>query len=78
MFSFEVKVWGGRLYKRFVAYFLEVPLSCLGSMTAAVQPKCLWNSEKTCYKPPYIIFYTIILCASSPLYKYIVPYIGKI
>ena len=29
-------------------------------------------------EPPFIIFYTIILCASSPLYIYIVPYIGKI
>ena len=30
--------------------FLEVPFACLGSMAAAVQPSCLWNSLKTCNK----------------------------
>ena len=36
--------------KGLVECFLEVLLSCLGSMAAAVQPNCLWNSQKTCYK----------------------------
>ena len=36
--------------KGFVICFLVVPLACLGSMAAAVQPNSLWNSQKTCYK----------------------------
>ena len=35
--------------KCLVTCFMEVPLTCLGSMAAAVQPKCLWNSQKICY-----------------------------
>ena len=31
--------------------FLKVPLACLGSMTAAVQPYSLWNSQKHITKP---------------------------
>ena len=38
--------WG----KGFVTCLLEVPLACLGSMAAAVQPSCQWNSQKTCYR----------------------------
>ena len=34
----------------FITCFLEVPLASLSSMAAAVQPHCLWNSQKTCYK----------------------------
>ena len=34
--------------KGLVTCFLEVPLACLGSMAAAVQPNCLWNSQKIC------------------------------
>ena len=37
----------------FVTYFLEVPLACFGSMAAAVQPNCLWNSQKTLSKTFY-------------------------
>ena len=36
--------------KGFVISFLKVPLACLGSMAAAVQPNGLWNSQKTFYK----------------------------
>ena len=35
--------------KGFETCFLEVPLACLGSMAAAVQPSCPWNPQKTCY-----------------------------
>ena len=28
----------------------KFPFACLGSMAAAVQPSCLWNSQKDCYK----------------------------
>ena len=35
--------------KGFVTCFLKVLLACLGSRAAAVQPNCLWNSQKTCY-----------------------------
>ena len=34
----------------FVTYFLKVPLACLGSMAAAVQPSGMGNSQKTFYK----------------------------
>ena len=34
--------------KGFVIFFLEVPLACLDSLAAAVQPNGLWNSQKTC------------------------------
>ena len=34
----------------FAIFFLKVPLACMGSMAAAVQPNCLWKSQKTCYK----------------------------
>ena len=34
----------------FVICFLEAPLACLSSITAAVQPNSLWNSQKTFYK----------------------------
>ena len=36
--------------KGFLTCFLEVPLAGLGCMAAAVQPSCLWNSQKACYK----------------------------
>ena len=36
--------------KGFATCFLKVPLACLGSMAAAAQPNCLWNSQKTCHK----------------------------
>ena len=36
--------------KGFVTCFLEVPLACLGSRAAAVQPNSLGNSQKTVYK----------------------------
>ena len=36
--------------KGFVVCFLKVPLSCWGSMAAAVQPNSLENSQKTFYK----------------------------
>ena len=36
--------------KGFVKCFLEVPLACLGSMTAAVQHNSLYNSQKTFHK----------------------------
>ena len=36
--------------KGFVKRFLKVPLACLGSMAAAVQPNGLGNSQKTVYK----------------------------
>ena len=35
--------------KGFVTCFLTVPLACLGCMAAAVQPNCLWTSQKTFY-----------------------------
>ena len=35
--------------KDFVKCFLKVPLACLGSTAAAVQPNGLWNSKKTFY-----------------------------
>ena len=34
----------------FVICFLKVPLACLGSMAAAVQPNSLGNYQKTVYK----------------------------
>ena len=34
----------------FVICFPKVPLSCLGSMAAAVQPNGLWSSPRTFYK----------------------------
>ena len=34
----------------FLICFLKVPLACLGSMEAAVQPNGLGNSQKTVYK----------------------------
>ena len=34
----------------FVICFLKVPLACLGSMAAAIQPNSLGNSQKTFYK----------------------------
>ena len=37
--------------KGFVMCFLKVPLACLGSMTAAVQPYSLWNSQTHITKP---------------------------
>ena len=36
--------------KGFVKWYLKVPLACLGSTAAAVQPNGLWNSQKTVYK----------------------------
>ena len=46
----SLKVSTGYVKKGFVTCFLEIPLAFLGSMAAAVQPICLWNSQKTCYK----------------------------
>ena len=43
-------VWAAGCVKGFVTCFLEVPFACLGSMATVVQPYCLWNSQKTCYK----------------------------
>ena len=41
-------VLGGRLWKRFCKMYSE---SCpLLALAAAVQPNCLWNSQKTFYK----------------------------
>ena len=48
--SLSVQSGAAGLGKGFVTCFLEVPLACLGSMAAAVQPSYLWNSQKTCYK----------------------------
>ena len=39
--------------KGFVTCFLKVPLPCSGCMAAAVQPNCLWNSQKIFYKTFY-------------------------
>ena len=46
----KVQSGAGGCVKGFVKCFLEVPLAWLGSMAAAVQPSCLRNSHKTCYK----------------------------
>ena len=46
-------MYSGRLWKRCCNFFPEIPLSCLGSMAAAVQPNCLWNSLKTFHKTFY-------------------------
>ena len=37
----------------FVFCFLKGPFACLVSMAAAVQPNCLWNSQKTLNKTFY-------------------------
>ena len=48
VYYFDVNtVWGGRLCKRF-CNILTVSSRCL--LASAVQPSCLWNSQKTCYK----------------------------
>ena len=51
----EVQSGAAGCVKGFATCFLDVPPACLGSMAAAVQPSCLWNSPKTCYKT----FYTV-------------------
>ena len=51
--GYNSTAWGGNLFWRFCntcACFLKVPLACLGSMAAAVQPNGLGNSQKTFYK----------------------------
>ena len=42
--------WAETCSKGFVICFLKVPLACLGSMAAAVQPNSLGNSQKTFHK----------------------------
>ena len=37
----------------FVTFLLKVPLPCLSCMAVAIQPNCLWNSQKTFYKAFY-------------------------
>ena len=43
-------VWGGRLSKRFCNMISGSSPCLLGQHGSAVQPSCLWNSQKTCYK----------------------------
>ena len=39
--------------KGFVICFHKVPLICLGSMAAAVQPNGLWNSQGNILQNPF-------------------------
>ena len=46
----EVLLDQARRYKITIDLFQKVPLACLGSMAAAVQPNSLWKSQVTFFK----------------------------
>ena len=54
---------GCHLFQGFVICFRKVPLACLGSMAAAVQPYSLGNSQKLWNKwPPHPIYCGSVHC----------------